>query len=67
MWTDTQAGSEREICWAAPWWWFESLLWGMSSWFPLAHHFASPGPESAFGVSQGPPLCVCPSLNQDGF
>ena len=47
--------------------WFESLLWGISSGFPLTSHLALPGSESVFGVSQGPPLCVCTSLSQDGF
>ena len=34
MWIDTQAGSERLV----PSWQFESLLWGISSGFPLASH-----------------------------
>ena len=30
---------------------FESLLWGISSLFPLTNHFDLPGSESVFGVS----------------
>ena len=48
-------------------WQFESLLWGISSRFPLTNHVALPGSESIFGISQGPPLCACVSLSQDGF
>ena len=45
----------------------ESLLWGISSGFPLANHLALLGCESVFGLSQGPPLCASASLGQDGF
>lgn len=46
-------------------WWFGSLLWGFSSEFPLTNHLALP--ESLFGLSQGPPVCVDISLSQDEF
>ena len=59
----TQAGSER----VTPSWQFESLTWGISSGFPLANHVALPGSEFVFGLSQGPHLCACASLSQDGF
>ena len=42
-------------------WWFGSLLWGFSSEFPLTNHLALP--ESVFGMSQVPPMCVCTSLS----
>lgn len=45
---------------------FESLLWGVSSGFPLAIHLALPGSESVFGLSQGPSMGVGTSLSQDG-
>ena len=35
--------------------------------FPLANHFALPGSESVFGLSQGPPKCACTFLSQDGI
>ena len=41
-----------------PSWQFESLLWGISSGFPLAIHFHFPGPESVFGISQDPEMCA---------
>ena len=40
---------------------------GISSAFLLANHLALPGSESIFGLSQGPPMCVCTSLSQVGF
>ena len=46
---------------------FESLIWGTSSWFPLASHFDFPGSESLFGLSQDPPMVVYASLSQGGF
>ena len=51
----------------APSWQFKSLIWGISSRFPLANHLALPGSESVFGITQGPPLCARTSLSQDGF
>ena len=63
MWMDTWADSER----AMPSWQSESLLWGISSGFPLTNHLALPGSESVFGTSQGPPMCAHASLSQDGF
>ena len=39
-------------------WQFESLLWGISSVFPLTNHFDLPGSESIFGVSQDFPMCA---------
>ena len=41
---------------AAPFWWFDSLLWGISSGFPLASHPDLPGSEPVLGVSQDPPM-----------
>ena len=61
MWIDTWA--ERVL----PSWQFKSLIWGISSGFPLADHFDLPGSESIFDLSQNPPVGVCPSLGQDGF
>ena len=62
---DRRTGRLRER--VAPAWLFESLLWGISSGFPLASRLALPGSESVFGRTQGPPLCACASLSQDGF
>jgi len=60
---DTCTGSERvKLSWQ-----FESLLWDISSGFPLANHPALPGSESVFSVVQGPPMCAHISLGQDGF
>ena len=59
MWIDTgwaQRGS-RAL------WWSESLTRA----FLLASSGQSPGSESVSGASQGPPLCACASLSQDGF
>ena len=44
-----------------------AIQWGISSKFPLTNHLALPGSESVFGISQGPPMCACASLSQDGF
>ena len=63
MWIDTLTGSERVM----PFWQFESLIWGISSGFPLASHLALLGSESVFGLLQGPPLYAHASLSQDGF
>ena len=52
-WIDTSVGSER----VALFWWFDSLLWGISNRFPLTNFLALPGSESVFGIYQGPP-CV---------
>ena len=41
-----------------PSWYFESLLWGISSKFPLANHFALPVSEFVFGLSQDSPICM---------
>ena len=38
---------------------FKSLFGGISSGFPLANHFDLSDSESVFGISQGPPRCVC--------
>ena len=62
---DRHMGGLRERL--VPLWWFESLIWGISSRFPMANHLALPGSESIFGLSQGPPMCMCVSLSQDGF
>ena len=37
---------------------FTSLVWGISSGFPLANYLALPGSESVTGLSQGPPMCA---------
>ena len=58
---------ERENHWVTPSWLFESLLWGISSGFPLANHCDLPGSQSTVGRSQDPPACVHASLSQDGF
>ena len=62
---DGHTGGLRER--DAPSWKFESLLWGISSRFPLANHFDLPGSESVFGIAQDPPMCACAFLSQDGF
>ena len=60
---DTCTGSERvKLSWQ-----FESLLWDISSGFPLSNHPALPGSESVFSVVQGPPMCAHISLGQGGF
>ena len=64
MWIDTRAGSERELGSRGS---LESLLWGISSMFPLTSHFDLPGLKSTFGVSQALPMCARASLRQDGF
>ena len=62
---DRHTGELRER--VAPLWQFESLLWGISSGFPLTNHLALSGSESAFGISQGLPMCASASLSQDGL
>ena len=52
---------------ATPSWWFESLLWAISSTFPLASPLVLPGSESAFALSLGLTMCALASLSQDGF
>ena len=44
-------------------WQFKSLLWGIFSRFSLASCLALLGSESVFGLSQGPPVCVCAHLS----
>ena len=58
MWIDTWQAQRARV---APLWQFESLLWGISSGFPLTNHFDLPGSESISGVSQDLPMCVCMS------
>ena len=53
---DRHMGRLRER--VTPAWQFESLIWGISSRFPLANHFGLPGSKSIFGVSQDFPMCV---------
>ena len=48
MWIDLQADSERVAHL-----WFESLFVGCISWVSSASHFALPGSESIFSLSQG--------------
>ena len=62
---DRHTGGLRER--VTPSWWFESLIWGISSGFPLANHLTLLGSVSLFGLSQGPPMCAHASLSQDGF
>ena len=62
---DRHMGRLRER--ATPSWLFESLLWSISSGFPLANHLVLAGSESTFGLSQHPPMCAHASLSQDGF
>ena len=64
MWIDIKAGSERESC---PHDSSDDSYGAFFSGFPWAHHFALPGSESVFGLSQGPPKCGCAFLSQDGF
>ena len=45
-------------------WQFKSLLWGIFSRFSLASCLALLGSESVFGLSQGPPMCVCVHISQ---
>ena len=45
---DRQIGRPRER--VTPPWWFESLLWDISSRFPLTSHLALPGSESVFSI-----------------
>ena len=52
---------------ATPSWWFESLLWDISSRFPLTSPFTLPGSESVFALSLGPTMCAPASLSQIGF
>ena len=61
---DRHTGRLRER--VTPSWQFESLIWGISSVFPLTNHFDLPGSESIFSVSQDLPMCACASLSQDG-
>ena len=62
---DTHTGGLRERI--APSWQFESLLWGISSGFPLANHFDLPGSKSVFSIAQDFPMWARASLSQDGF
>ena len=62
---DRHTGGLRER--VAPLRQFESLLWGISSRFPLTNHFDLPDSKSVFGVSQDRPTCAGTSLCQDGF
>lgn len=64
---DRHTGRLRESPRVVLLWQFKSLLWGISSGFPLASHFDLPGSESMFGISQAPPMCARASLSQDGF
>ena len=62
---DRHTGGLRER--VAPSWQFKSLIWGISSMFPLTNHFDLSDSESIFGVSQAFPMCAHASLSQDGF
>ena len=60
MWID----SERESPLCDSW---NHLHGALSSRFPLANHFAFPGSEPVFSVTEGPPLCASTSLSQHGL
>ena len=62
-WIDTHVGSET----ATSLWSFESLLWGISSRFPLANHLALPGSELYLVYLRVLPMCTWASLSQDRF
>ena len=53
---DRHTGGLREV--VVPSWWLESLLWGITSGFPLASHFDLPGSESIYGTCQDSPVRV---------
>ena len=61
---NTQLCPEGQSC---PYSSLNNLYGGISSRFPLVNHLSLPGSESIFGLSQGPPMCACTSLSQDGF
>ena len=46
---DRHTGRLREG--VVPSWQFKSLIWGISSMFPLTNHFDLPGSKSVFGIS----------------
>ena len=46
---------------------FKSLLWGISPGFLLASHFNLPSCQYIFGISKDPLVCAHASLGQDGF
>ena len=60
MWIDTQAQGRSHAFWGSL-----NYLYGGSSGFPLASHFALS--ESIFDLIPGPPLCVHSSFNHDRF
>ena len=62
-WIDTRVGSET----ATSLWSFESLLWGISSEFPLANHLALPGSELYLVYLGVLPMFTRASLSQDRF
>ena len=63
MWIDT--GWTQRL---TPSWQFKSLIWGISSGFPLANHFDLPGSESVFGIPQDPPnVCAKMDSTQEGY
>ena len=62
---DRHTGGLRET--VAPSWQFKSLIWGISSMFPLTNHFDLSDSESIFGVSQDFPTCARACLSQGGF
>ena len=66
MWIDTWAWL-MESPWVMPSWQFESLIWGISSGFPLTNHFDLPGSQSIFGISQDSSMCAHASFSLDGF
>ena len=65
MWIGTWADTEEEFLLVHTWQ-FKSLMWGISSSFPLADHFDLTGLQSLFGISQNHYMYVHGSLSQDG-
>lgn len=64
---ETPGQTLRESLWVTPAWQFKSLTWGASSGFHLASHFALPGSQPMFGISQDPLTCALASVGQGGF
>ena len=64
---ETPGQTPRESLWVTPAWQFKSLTWGTSSGFHLASHFALPGSQPMFGISQDPLTCALASVGQMDF
>ena len=59
--------THRQTQRVAPLWQFKSLIWGISSGFPLASHFDLPGSAYIFVISQSLSMHAHTFLSQDGF